>query len=128
GHCCAGEIADLGSVHSVAEGVEKSPDPKRNIWSELDDVRGRNPHELRKSTIVVQSEDFGARADVTLTGPALLALAANHVHFGGDVIANVQILALAALAETLDESAELVAVNTRQMHGIANGGIPVIDV
>src|SRR5205085_12457863 len=78
--------------------------------------------------IAMKSENLRARADVTLPGAALRAFAADDMHLGRNVIADGEVLALCALAEALDESAEFVAVDARQRHGIADRRIPMVDV
>ena len=50
------------------------------------------------------------------------------MHLGRNVVTNVEVFALRALAEFLDESAELVSVNAGKMHRVADRRIPVVDV
>ena len=124
----AGEIADLRRVYSVAEGVEKGADAKGDVRPELDDIRGWDFNELRKCAVAVQTENSGARTDVTLTRSALRAFAADNVHLGRDVIADAEVLALRAFAEALNESTEFVAIDSRWLEALTDRRIPVVDV
>src|SRR6185436_3772287 len=85
-------------------------------------------HELREGAVLVQAVDLRADADVAVAGTALRALAADDVHLRGDVVADGDALAVGALADLLDEAAELVAVNARRLHGVLDRRIPVVDV
>src|SRR5258708_6247900 len=128
GHRLTSQIHDIRGVYGVAEGIEERADPQRHVGSELDDVRGRHLDEFGEGPIFVQAVDLRAGTDVAVAGAALRALAANHVHLRGHVVADSEVLALRALAESLDEAAELVAVDARRRHRVADRRVPVIDV
>src|SRR5260370_27697838 len=72
--------------------------------------------------------DLRAGTGGAVAGAGLGALAADQVDLRGHVIADGEVLALRALAESLDEAAELVAVDARRRHGIADRRVPMIDV
>ena len=101
---------------------------QRHVGTELDYVRRRHRHELRERAVLVQAVDLRADADVAVAGAALGALAADDVHLRGDVVADADAVAVGALADLLDEAAELVAVDSRRRHGVADRRVPVVDV
>src|SRR5207253_9787961 len=61
-------------------------------------------------------------------GAALRAFVVDDVHLRGDVVADAEAGTLRALADLLDESVELVAVDARRFHRVVDRRIPVIDV
>src|SRR6266540_1215947 len=115
-------------IATVAPARSQTCDAWTDVRSELDHVRSRHFYELRKGSVIVQTEDLGASADVSLTRTALRTLAADDVHLGRDVVADAHVLAAGAFAESFHESAEFVTVNARKMHRLADRGIPVVDV
>ena len=107
----------MRGVHGVAEGVEKRADAQRHVARQFHHVRRRHAYEFGERAVLVQAVDPGADADVSVAGAALCALAADDVHLGGDVVTDGQtpfVRALRAIADGLDESAELVAVDARR--------------
>src|SRR2546428_4813526 len=115
-------------MHRVAQGIEKRSDAQRNERPEADDIRSGDLHELGEGAILVQAENLRSDADVTVARAALKAGAAGDVHLRGNILPDLELFAAAALADGLDESAELVSVDARWANGIANRRIPAIDV
>src|SRR5438270_649044 len=63
-----------------------------------------------------------------LPAAALRAFAVDDVHLGRDVVADAESGTVGAFADLLDEAAELMAVNARGRHFVADRFIPMVDV
>src|SRR6185437_11512751 len=86
----------------------------------------RNLYELGEAPGSVHAEDAHRLADVRLAAAALEAMAAVHVHVGGDILTGLEALDLAAHA--FDVSAELMAERQRRVDAPLSPAVPFIDV
>ena len=99
------------------------------LWDggiKLPDVRLRNDHVLGEGAIGIYADDLHVLADVSFAGAALQALAAGHVHLGGNEVAFLD--AGDFIAECGHLAAELMPWNQRRMNAVLRPAIPVVDV
>src|SRR5271157_6108157 len=87
GHAPGGDFARQHRVHRVAQRIEDGRVFLRDGRIELPDVRLGNDDVLGKSAVGVHADDLHMLADVRFAGAALQALAAGHVHLGGNEVA-----------------------------------------
>ena len=104
GDALAGDGAGEHGVDCVAEGIEERTEVAGDLGTELPDIARGDGGEVGEGAVGVDAEDFDELADVGLAAAALQAVAAGHVHFGGDEVADSE--ALDALADGGDGSAE----------------------
>ena len=124
-----GEVGDLRGVDGVAERVEEGADLGRDDPAvERDDVERGHLDVLREAAVAVDAEDPGVLADVAAAGQAGAARAVGDVHLGRDVLADLEMRALAAGTERDDLAAELVAVDARRLDHARHRRVPLVDV
>src|SRR6185437_10196015 len=110
----------------VAQGIEDGAIVGRNALRQRHNVGCRNLYELGEAPGSVHAEDAHRLADVRLAAAALEAMAAVHVHVGGDILTGLEALDLAAHA--FDVSAELMAERQRRVDAPLSPAVPFIDV
>ena len=93
---------------------------------ELPDVGLGNDDVFGEGAVGVDADDLHVLADVRLADAALQALAAGHVHFGGDEVAFLH--AGDFVADGFDRAAELVAGNERRMNAALRPLVPLVNV
>ena len=93
---------------------------------ELPDIRFWNDHVFGEGAVSVDADDLHELADVGFAGAALEALAASHVHLGGNKIAFLD--AGHFVAEGHDFAAELVPRDQRRMNAVLRPAVPLINV
>ena len=79
-----------------------------------------------EGAVGVHADDLDVLADVRFADAALQALAAGHVHLGGDEIAFLHAGDL--VADGLHRAAELVSGNERRMNAALRPLVPVVNV
>ncbi len=113
-------------VHRVAQRIENGRVLRRDGRIELPDIRLGNDDVLGEGAVGVDADDLHVLADVRLAGAALQALAAGHVHLGGDEVARLH--AGHFVAHGFDGAAELVAGNERRMNAALRPLVPLVNV
>ena len=98
----------------------------RNRRIELPDVRLGDDDVLGECAVGVHADDLHVLADVRFADAALQALAAGHVHLGGDEVAFLD--AGNFLAHGFDDAAELVPGNERRMNAALRPLVPLINM
>ena len=93
---------------------------------ELPDVGLGNDDVFCERAVGVDADDLHMLADVRLAGAALQALAAGHVHLGGNEVAFLN--AGDFFAEGFDLAAELVSGDERRMNAALRPLVPLINV
>ena len=74
-------------MNSIPERIENGGVFLRNFRVEFPDVRFGDDDVFGEGAIGIDADDFHVLADVSFAGAALQALAACHVHLGGNEIA-----------------------------------------
>src|ERR1035441_6100749 len=126
GYALGRDVARQHGVHRVAQRVEDRRVLFRNRGIEFPDIRLGNDHVLGEGAVGVDADDLHMLADVRLADAALQALAARHVHFGGDEVARLD--AGDFVAHGFDRAAELVAGNQRWMNAALRPLVPLVNV
>ena len=126
GDALGGDLAGQHGVHGVAQRVEDGRVLLRDRRIELPDVDLGNDDVFGEGAVGVDADDLHVLADVRLADAALQALAAGHVHLGGDEVAFLH--AGDIVADGLDGAAELVAGNERRMNAALRPLVPLINV
>jgi len=97
-----------------------------NCGVELPDIWGGNFHELRECAVLIDADDAQVLADVRFAQPALVAVAAIHVHFGADEIALLDCGYF--VADALDDAAEFVAQGQGRLDAPLRPAVPAVNV
>ena len=126
GHGLGGDLSGQHGVHGVAQRIENRRVLQRNRGIELPDIRLRNHHVLGEGAVGVDADDLHVLADVRFAGAALQALAAGHVHLGGNEVAFLH--AGDFIAERRHLAAELMPGNQRRMNAVLRPAVPVVNV
>ncbi len=126
GHALGCDLPGQHRVHRVSQRIENRRVLQRNRGIELPDIRLGNHHVLGERAVGVHANDFHVLADVGFAGAALQALAAGHVHLGGNEVAFLH--AGDFIAERGHFAAELVPGNQRRMNPVLRPAVPVVNV
>ena len=126
GYGLGGDFSGQHGVYGVAEGIEDRRVLQRNGGIELPDIRFGNDDVFGEGAVGVDADDLHVLADVRFAGAALQALAAGHVHLGGNEVAFLH--AGDFVAERRHFSAEFVPGNERRMNAVLRPAVPVVDV
>ena len=126
GYGFCGDLPGQHGMNGIAQRIEDGGILLRNGGIELPDIGFGNDHVLGEGAVGIDADDFHVLADVRFAGAALQALAASHVHLGGDKVAFFH--AGDFIAESRDFAAEFVAGNQRRVNAVLRPAIPVVDV
>src|SRR5271157_989701 len=113
------------AVHTVLAG-EDGRIFLRDGRIELPDIRLGNDDIFGEGAVGVHADDLHMLADVRFAGAALQALAAGHVHLGGNEIAFLD--ARYFVTDRFDRAAELVPGNQRRMNAALCPLVPLVNV
>ena len=126
GYGFRGDLTGENCVNSIAQRIENRRVFRWNGGIKLPDIRFWNDDVFRKSAVGIDADDLHVLADVRLAGAALQALAAGHVHFGGNEIAFLY--AGDFVAECGYLAAKFVPGNQRRVNAALRPAIPVVDM
>src|SRR5271157_403979 len=126
GHAPGGDLAGQHRVHRVAQRIEDGRVFLRDGRIELPDVRLGNDDVLGEGAIRVHADDLHMLADVRFAGAALQALAAGHVHLGGNEVAFLD--ARHFVPDRFNRAAELVPGNQWRMNATLCPLVPLVNV
>src|SRR5579864_5472845 len=113
-------------VHGVAEWIQDRGVLVRDGGIEFPDVRLGNDYVFGECAIKIHADDFHVLTNVGLARSALQALAAGHVHFGGDKVACLDARDFVAVSNHF--ATELVPGNERRMDATLCPAVPLVDV
>src|SRR5579864_3167243 len=126
GHRLGRDLPGQHGMHGVAQRIEDGCVLKRDSGIELPDIRFGDHDVFGEGAIGIHAYDLYVLADVRLAGTALQALAASHMHLGGNEVAFLDAGDFVAKGRYL--AAELVSGNQRRMDAVLRPAVPVVYV
>src|ERR1022692_1743358 len=126
GHGFCSDLTGEHGMDGIAQRIENRGILRRNGGIKFPDIRFRNDDVLGEGAVGIDADDLHVLANVSFAGAALQALAARHVHLGGNKIAFLH--AGHFIAERGHLAAKLVSGNQRRMNTALGPAIPVINM
>ena len=126
GHGFGGDFTRQHSMNRVAQRIKNGGVLLRNGGIEFPDVRFWNDYIFGEGAVCIDADNLHVLADVGFAGAALQALAACHMHFGGDKVAFFHTRYF--IAECGYLAAKLMPWNQWRMNAVLRPAVPVVDV
>src|ERR1044071_2933141 len=126
GHGLGRNLAGQHGMDGIAQRIEDGGVLQRDSGIELPDIRFGDDDVFGEGAVGVDADNFDVLTDVSFAGAALQALAASHVHLGGNEVALLDAGDFVAKGRYL--AAELVSWNQRRMDAILRPAVPVVNV
>src|SRR5689334_4732203 len=126
GHGVGRDLSGQYGMHGVAQRIEDRRVLKGDGRIELPDIRLGDDDVFGEGAVGIHADNFDVLTDVSFAGAALQALAASHVHLGGNEVALLDAGDFVAKGRYL--AAKLVSGNQRGMDAVLRPAVPVVNV